>query len=97
MEPLASKARPKEFDFVVGQDHLVGKNGPIRKFIEIGKLFSFILYGKPGTGKTTIANITAEKSNLEYFSFNASRSEERRVGKECRSRWSQYHYKKTTR
>jgi len=72
MEPLASKARPKEFDFVVGQDHLVGKNGPIRKFIEIGKLFSFILYGKPGTGKTTIANITAEKSNLEYFSFNAS-------------------------
>lgn len=72
MEPLASKTRPKDFDFVVGQDHLVGKNGPLRKFVINKRIFSFILYGKPGTGKTTIANIVAEKSTLEYFSFNAS-------------------------
>lgn len=72
MEPLASKLRPKDFDFVVGQDHLVGLDGPLRKFIEKQKFFSIILYGKPGTGKTTIANILANKSNLEHFSFNAS-------------------------
>ncbi|HHV33801.1 MAG TPA: AAA family ATPase [Acholeplasma sp.] len=72
MEPLANRSRPNDFKFVVGQDHLVGENGPIRRFIETGRIFSFILYGKPGTGKTTIANITALKSNLEYFSFNAS-------------------------
>lgn len=72
MEPLAAIARPQKFNDVVGQDHLVGVDGPIRKFIEVGKIFSFILYGKPGTGKTTIASITAEKSNLEYVSFNAS-------------------------
>lgn len=72
MEPLASKTRPNDFDSIVGQDHLVGKDGPLRKFISTQKVFSFILYGKPGTGKTTIANIVAKKSNLEYFSFNAS-------------------------
>lgn len=72
MEPLASKARPTEFSQVVGQDHLIGEDGPINKFILNNKFFSFILHGKPGTGKTTIALIAAQKSNLEYFSFNAS-------------------------
>lgn len=64
--------RPKNFDDIVGQEHLVGKNGVLRKMIDSKQLFSFILYGDPGCGKTTIALATCEQSNIKYFKFNAS-------------------------
>ena len=72
MQPLAFRMRPEKFSDVVGQDHLVGKHGILTKMIEKQKWMSFILYGSPGTGKTTIAYIFAKESNIENFTFNAS-------------------------
>ena len=72
MKPLAYLMRPHHFDDIVGQDHLVGENGIIRKMINTNHLFSFILYGNPGCGKTTIALATCEMSQTTAFKFNAS-------------------------
>ncbi len=72
MEPLASKLRPKSLEEVYGQDHLIGKNGILSKMLEKKQFLSFILHGNPGTGKTTIANLFAEASNLDFYNFNAS-------------------------
>lgn len=72
MKPLAYRMRPKEFNDVFGQDHLVARDGVLNVMIEKSKILSFILYGPPGTGKTTIANIFAEKCGLEFYFFNAS-------------------------
>ncbi len=72
MKPLAYVMRPTNYDDIVGQDQLVGKNGVLRKMIENKKIFSFILYGAPGCGKTTIAEATCKMSNLPSYRFNAS-------------------------
>lgn len=72
MKPLAYLMRPKQFSDIVGQDHLVGLNGIITKMINSKKLFSFILYGNPGCGKTTIALATCEVAGIKSFKFNAS-------------------------
>ena len=72
MKPLAYTMRPTHYDDVVGQEHLVGKNGVLRKMIEQNHLFSFILYGDPGCGKTTIAESTCQMLNCPSFRFNAS-------------------------
>ena len=72
MKPLAYRVRPKDFKDIVGQDHLVGKKGIITKMIEQDKLFSMILYGPAGCGKTSIAEIIANMFPLSTFSFNAS-------------------------
>ncbi|MHC1716874.1 MAG: replication-associated recombination protein A [Candidatus Dojkabacteria bacterium] len=66
-EPLASKYRPKTLEDFVGQEHLVGENGPIRKFLESGKIPSMVFWGPPGTGKTTLAYILS--LNL-YYDFH---------------------------
>lgn len=71
MEPLASRLRPKTLDDCIGQEHLIGKNGPIRIAIENHKLFSFILYGPPGVGKTTISRIYANSMNADYYELSA--------------------------
>jgi len=70
--PLAFRLRPKTLDQVVGQSHLVGQNGVIRKMVEAKQYFSLVLYGPPGIGKTTIANIVASEFGLNTFTFNAS-------------------------
>lgn len=72
MKPLAYLMRPKSFADIVGQDHLVGKSGIITRMIETKHLFSFILYGNPGCGKTTIALATSEIAQIKAFKFNAS-------------------------
>lgn len=72
MKPLAYAMRPTHYDEIVGQDHLVGKNGVLRKMIEANHLFSFILYGEPGCGKTTIAEATRKMVSIPSFHFNAS-------------------------
>lgn len=72
MEPLASRMRPKTFEEVYGQDHLLSSDGVLTKMIEKQKYLSFILYGPPGTGKTTIAKLFSDKSKLDTYFFNAS-------------------------
>jgi putative ATPase len=70
-EPLASRIRPTIIDEVVGQEHLVGPDKPLRVAIEKKHLFSFILWGPPGTGKTTIARIYARALNAELYELSA--------------------------
>ncbi|MEG1029078.1 MAG: AAA family ATPase, partial [Brevundimonas sp.] len=69
--PLADRLRPQVLDQVVGQDHLLGEGGPIRRMIEAGRLGSMILWGPPGTGKTTIARLLAKAAGYEYQSISA--------------------------
>jgi putative ATPase len=71
MEPLANKIRPKTLEEFVGQEHLVGKGKPLRIAIEEGHLFSFILWGPPGTGKTTLARIYAQALDAEFYELSA--------------------------
>ncbi len=71
-KPLAFRLRPTTIDDVVGQDHLVGKDGFIRKMIENNKIFSMIFYGPPGTGKTTTAKILASSLNIPCTLLNAT-------------------------
>ena len=70
--PLAADIRPKNLDEFIGQEHLVGSNGAIRKMIENKHLVNIILYGPPGTGKTTLAEILANEFNLPFYKANAS-------------------------
>ena len=72
MNPLAYRMRPQNLDDIVGQDHLCGKSGVIRKMLDQNKLFSLILYGPAGCGKTSIAEIISKNYPLSSFSFNAS-------------------------
>lgn len=69
--PLAEQLRPKNLDQVLGQEHLTGKNGPIRKMLENDTLSSIIFWGPPGTGKTTLAEIISEKSGRDFFKLSA--------------------------
>ncbi len=71
MEPLASRIRPKILDEFVGQEHLTGKGKPLRVAIEKKELFSFILWGPPGSGKTTLARIYAKAVGAEFHELSA--------------------------
>ncbi len=71
MEPLANKIRPRSLGEFVGQEHLVGEGKPLRQAIESRHLFSFILWGPPGVGKTTLARIYAKAVNAEYHELSA--------------------------
>jgi putative ATPase len=71
MQPLASRIRPQSLDEFIGQEHLVGKGKPIREAIEKRHRFSFILWGPPGVGKTTLARIYANALDAELFELSA--------------------------
>lgn len=69
--PLADRLRPKRLEDVVGQDHLLGQGGAIRRMIDAGRLTSMILWGPPGTGKTTIARLLADATDLAFEPLSA--------------------------
>ena len=69
--PLAEKLRPKSLNDVLGQEHLTGSEGTIRKMLENDTLNSLIFWGPPGTGKTTLAEIIAEHSGRKFFKLSA--------------------------
>ena len=69
--PLAERLRPKTIDEYIGQGHLVGPNGVFRKFFETGNVPSFILWGPPGVGKTTLAKIVATQLERPFFTLSA--------------------------
>ena len=70
--PLADELRPTELDDVVGQNHILGKRGLLRRIIESGDIPNMIFYGPSGTGKTTVARIIAEKTNRTLRKLNAT-------------------------
>ncbi len=70
-QPLAERLRPRDWDTYMGQKHLVGKNAVLRKMIDSGNLSSFILWGPPGVGKTTLAQIIANKLNRPFYTLSA--------------------------
>jgi putative ATPase len=69
--PLADRLRPQRLEEVVGQDHLLGLEGPIRRMAEAHRLASMILWGPPGTGKTTIARLLASAAGYEFQQLSA--------------------------
>lgn len=71
MQSLINKLRPEKLKDVVGQDHLLGKNKILTKIVENKNMFSFILFGPPGTGKTTIASSLAKELNYKFKILNA--------------------------
>lgn len=70
-QPLAERLRPQTLDDYIGQKHLVGDNGVLRKFIATGSVPSFILWGPPGVGKTTLARIVATALNRPFYTLSA--------------------------
>lgn len=71
MPPLAARIRPKTLRDFVGQEHLVGKGKPLREAIEKKHIFSFLLWGPPGSGKTTLARIYADALHAEFYELSA--------------------------
>ena len=71
MKPLAERLRPSTLADYIGQKHLVGEGAVLRQMIESGNLASFILWGPPGVGKTTLAQIIASQSNRSFYSLSA--------------------------
>src|SRR5688572_3205993 len=69
--PLADRLRPRTLDEVVGKDHLLGPDGPIRRMAEARRLSSMILWGPPGTGKTTIARLLAVEAGYQFQQLSA--------------------------
>ena len=71
-QPLADEIRPQDLDQVVGQSHILGPNGMLRRIIESGKIPNMVFYGPSGTGKTTVANIIAQRTSRALRRLNAT-------------------------
>ncbi len=90
--PLADRIRPKTLNQIIGQEHLIGPNKPLRLVIETGRLFSMVLWGPPGSGKTTIARVIANQTKtyfVEYSAVVAKKSDVLRVVSEAKERLKQ--------
>lgn len=87
-QPLAERLRPKSLDHYVGQEHLIGRQAVLRKMIDSGHISSFILWGPPGVGKTTLARIISHQLETEFYTLSAVYSgvkEVREVIERCKS------------
>ncbi|MBR2863859.1 MAG: AAA family ATPase, partial [Bacteroidaceae bacterium] len=73
-KPLAERLRPYTLDDYIGQEHLVGEGAVLRQMIDSGRLSSFILWGPPGVGKTTLAKIIANMLNAPFYTLSAINS-----------------------
>ena len=71
-KPLADEIRPRTLDEVVGQQHILGPNGLLRRIADSGQIPNMIFYGPSGTGKTTVARILAERTNRTLRKLNAT-------------------------
>ena len=71
-QPLADRLRPRTLDEIAGQKHLVGPDGILRRMMDSGRLTNMIFFGPPGTGKTTVANIIAKRSDMTFCKLNAT-------------------------
>jgi putative ATPase len=71
LRPLADRMRPRSLDEFVGQPHVIGPGKPLRQAIETGQLHSLILWGPPGTGKTTLARLIAQRADAEFIALSA--------------------------
>ena len=69
--PLADQMRPQSLDEVIGQRHLLGPDGALRRMIASGRLGSLILWGPPGTGKTTVARLLADETGYRFEQISA--------------------------
>ena len=74
LQPLAERLRPKNLDEYIGQEHLVGPGAVLRRMIDGGKISSFILWGPPGVGKTTLAHIISQQLQAPFFTLSAVQS-----------------------
>ena len=70
--PLADAIRPRSMDEIVGQKHLFGEKGVLRRMVSMGRVSNMIFYGPPGTGKTTAASVIAAASGMEFYKLNAT-------------------------
>lgn len=95
-QPLAEKIRPQTLEDFVGQKHLVGPDEILRKLLEKDQVFSLILWGPPGSGKTTLARIIAQKTKsyfVEYSAVTAKKEDVKRVAKEGKERLQAFEQK----
>lgn len=91
--PLAERMRPRSLEEFVGQEHILGQGKPLRRMIEEGRVRSLVLWGPPGTGKTTLGQIIARAHHAEFLSFSATRASIREIQKameRSRTKYSSY-------
>lgn len=92
--PLAERLRPRNFEEFIGQEHIIGKGKLLRRAIENDQLFSMIFWGPPGSGKTTLAKIIAEKTNSDFIYFSAvdvSTKEIKKIIQDAKAKLKAYH------